>query len=148
MHIQRAPVPGGEKAPPETSTTHRGQCQHWQLLHWLEMECSRTLCFASTSPSTTRRSDPAAFQKPQAFLLSPTCRMHSHYASSHASAGAHKLKCASMPSQCLLVKESHFQYVWILTLWICVLLWFRQLSRYSSRRFAKPILKELELPAA
>lgn len=79
MHndIQRAPLPAGGKPAPETSTAHPGQCQRWHLLQQLEVESSRTLCFASTLLSTTR-SGPAAFQKPQAFLLSLPCTPFIH----------------------------------------------------------------------
>lgn len=145
INIQRAPVPGGEKPPPETSTTHPGQCQCWHPLHWFEMERSRTPHYWAQQGLTLQH-----FRNRRHFCCLPPAEgsTHSLHASSHPSVDVHKLQCANTPSQCSLVKKNHSQYVWIWTHWMCVLLWLRQPNRHSSNRFAKPVLKESELPAA
>lgn len=118
------------------------------------------LRLASTPPSaphfraTIRRSGPvAAFHKAQTFLLSASLGRQKALPLRILLHSLHvdKLKHICMPRQHLLVKKLYHEPLpiplWIVTPWIYVLLWNRQL-RHSSNRFAKPILQGLELPTA
>lgn len=111
MHIRRAELQVGEKSLPEASTNTPRAMFVLASAHrdftWPVPECwvllPRYQALLISELKSEDLTQQEHFRNPRHFCFLPPAagRTHSLAASSHAPVGVYRLKCASMPSQCL-----------------------------------------------